>query len=118
MGTRAIQPATPPPAPGRPIPERPTLGFDPWLALAAVGLGALSLIAIHGAHPQYVARQAIYLAIGFVVMAVMSRFDYSRLRELKWGIYAALILMILLVLLLGTSADGADRAISLPARSC
>jgi rod shape determining protein RodA len=114
MSTRAIQPAKAPPAPGWPIPERLTLGFDPWLALAALGLGGLSLIAIHGARPQYVGRQAVYLAIGFIVMAVMSRFDYSRLREVKWGIYAALILMILLVLAIGSSANGADRAISLP----
>jgi rod shape determining protein RodA len=87
--------------------------FDLWLALAAAGLGACSLIALHGVAPQYVTRQAIYLAVGFVAMIAVSRLDYWRLRGLKWLIYAAMIASILLVLGAGGSVLGASRAISL-----
>ena len=47
-------------------------------------------------------------------MLVLARIDYARLRPLKNGIYALLILSILAVLGAGHSANGAQRAISLP----
>jgi len=62
----------------------------------------------------YVTRQAIYLAIGLILMVVLARVDYARLRPLKNAIYALLILSILAVLGLGHEAKGATRAISLP----
>jgi rod shape determining protein RodA len=89
------------------------LTFDPLLALAAAGLGVCSLVALHGVAPQYTARQAIYLGIGFVVMLAMSLFDYWRLRDFKWPIYGALIFAIVLVIGIGSSVNGSSRAISL-----
>jgi rod shape determining protein RodA len=89
------------------------LTFDPLLALAAAGLGACSLVAIHGAAPQYATRQAVYLGLGFAVMLAASRLDYWRLRTWKWPIYGALIVAILLVIALGSRVNGASRAISL-----
>ena len=56
-------------------------------------------------------RQGVYLGGGLVVMLVMSRFDYSRLRELKWGIYVILIGAILVVLGVGHSVGGSTRSI-------
>ena len=44
----------------------------------------------------------------------LSRLDYSRLRELKYGLYALLMASILLVLAVGSVAKGAQRAIQLP----
>ncbi|MGA2470671.1 MAG: FtsW/RodA/SpoVE family cell cycle protein [Solirubrobacteraceae bacterium] len=113
MSIRATHPTTPIAGRGRAASAVAPLGFDLWLAAAAAGLGVCSLVALHGAAPAYVGRQAIYLAIGFLIMALMSRFEYSRLREPKWGIYAALIFSILLVLALGSSANGATRSINL-----
>jgi rod shape determining protein RodA len=89
------------------------LTFDPLLALSSAGLGVCSLIALHGVAPQYASRQAVYLAVGFVVMLAVSRFDYWHLREFKWPIYGALIFAILLVIGLGSSVNGSSRAISL-----
>jgi rod shape determining protein RodA len=89
------------------------LTFDPLLALAAAGLAVCSLVALHGVAPQYASRQAVYLAVGFVVMLAISRFDYWRLRTVKWPIYGALILGIVLVLGLGGSVNGASRALTL-----
>ena len=113
MSTRTIGSHSPSANPARALSARLALRFDPWLALATVGLAVCSLVAIHGAAPQYVSRQAAYLGFGFLLMAVMSRFDYSRLRELKWVIYGLLIVTILLVLAIGTSANGSTRAVNL-----
>jgi rod shape determining protein RodA len=46
---------------------------------------------------------------------VLARFDYSRLRELKLGLYGGMIGLILLTLALGTATRGSKRWIDLPA---
>jgi rod shape determining protein RodA len=99
-----------------------TLPLDPLLTLAALGLAAASLVTlgpatqnvIAGQPNYYTHRQAVYLIIGGLLMLVLSRVDYARLRALKNGIYALLILGILAVLGVGHSAQGAQRAIALP----
>jgi rod shape determining protein RodA len=95
--------------------------IDPLMLLATLGLIAASLIIVGSAtqddraDPNYfLYRQAAYAGVGFVLMLLMTRFDYSRLREWKLGIYALLIGAILLVFAVGVSARGAKRAISLP----
>jgi len=106
--------------------ERPTsmvrLPLDPMLTLAVLGLAICSLVTlgaatrtlIPGQPHYYVERQASYLIVGLVGMVVLSRVDYARLRQFKRGIYALLILSILAVFGLGHSANGAQRAITLP----
>jgi rod shape determining protein RodA len=49
-----------------------------------------------------------------VLMLLITRFDYSRLREWKLGIYTFTIASILLVYALGFSARGSRRAIEFP----
>jgi rod shape determining protein RodA len=56
-------------------------------------------------------RQLVYVVAGLVLMLVLSRFDYSRVREWKWGVYGFLIGSILLVYALGFSARGSKRSI-------
>jgi rod shape determining protein RodA len=98
------------------------LPLDPLLTLAVLGLGACSIVtlkaatrnAVPGDPRYYVERQAIYLAIGFVCMLVLSRIDYTLLRRYKNAIYGALIVSILAVLGLGSSANGSQRAINFP----
>jgi rod shape determining protein RodA len=98
------------------------LRIDPLMLLATVGLIAASLYTLGTAtqdditgDPNYfVYRQAAYAGIGFVLMLLITRFDYSRLREWKLGIYAFLIASILLVYALGFSARGSQRAIQFP----
>ncbi len=98
------------------------LPIDPLMLLATVGLTAASIYVVGTAtqddiagDPNYfVYRQAAYAGVGFVLMLLMTRFDYSRLREWKLGVYAFLIASILLVYAVGVSARGSKRAISLP----
>jgi rod shape determining protein RodA len=98
------------------------LRVDLLMLLATLGLVAASLYTIATAtgddrpgDPNYfVVRQAAYVAVGIVFMLLISRFDYSRLREWKLGIYGLLIASILLVYALGFSARGSQRAIQFP----
>jgi rod shape determining protein RodA len=92
---------------------------DPLLLLATLGLIAAGAYFVHRAtindvsgDPNYfMYRQLAYAGVGLVLMFLLSRFDYSRLREWKWGVYAFLIASILLVYALGFSARGSRRAI-------
>ncbi len=101
---------------------RPRLPLDPLLTLAVVGLGIASVMTLGAATRElvpgqphyYVDRQALYLVVGAVLMLVLASIDYARLRPLKNGIYALLLFSILAVLAAGHSANGSQRAISLP----
>jgi rod shape determining protein RodA len=99
-----------------------SLPFDPILLLAVIGLCIGSLVTISGAtaddipgNPNYyVERQAIFFGIGTVLAGVLARIDYSRLRELKYGVFGLLIAGILAVQFLGSVARGSRRSIDLP----
>jgi rod shape determining protein RodA len=96
--------------------------IDLLLVLAAVGLIACSTLTIgtatvtdvDGSPYYYLTRQAIYGMVGIVLMLLVSRFDYSRLRELSVGIYATMIASIVLVFLVATATRGSKRWIELP----
>ena len=96
------------------------LPFDVVMAVAVAGICACSLVTLKtvevpGAAPEFfMKRQAVYFAVGAVIALVLSRVDYSRLRELKWGVYAAMVASLLAVMALGDIARGSRRAIQLP----
>ncbi len=97
-------------------------GLDFPLLLAALGLMGCSVYTIAHAtktdipgNPNFfVERQAAYAVVGLVLMLLVSRFDYSRLREWKNGLYGLLIGLIVVVYATGTVARGSKRAIELP----
>ncbi len=103
-----------------PRPLSLALPFDLILAIAVVGICVCSLVALNTVHDQgladghYMKRQAVYFAAGGFIALLISRIDYSRLRELKYGIYGFLIISILAVKVFGSSALGAQRSIALP----
>ena len=84
-------PITPASEPPPLVPREWRLRLDPLLLLATIGLAVCSVIVINGATTDdvpgapdyYVVRQAIFAAVGVVLMYAASRLDYSRLRELK-----------------------------------
>ena len=105
-------------------PYRPaglTLPFDPILLLAVVGVCAASLVTLAGATSDdipgdphyYVNRQAVYFVVGLVLAVILARIDYSRLRATKYVVYAMLIVSVLAVQAVGTTARGSRRAIDL-----
>jgi rod shape determining protein RodA len=98
------------------------LPFDPLLALAAIGLMVASLVTLNaststdvpGDPHYYVTRQCVFFVVGTLVAIVLSRIDYSRLRELKYGIYGLMMGALLLVAVFGGVTRGSRRAIQLP----
>lgn len=104
------------------LPAGLRLPFDPLLALAAVGLMAASLVTLNASTSEdvpgdpnyYVTRQGVFFAIGTLVAIVLSRIDYSRFRELKYGIYGLMMGGLLLVAVFGGVTRGSQRAIQLP----
>ena len=107
---------TDPPSAAGPRPY--VLGLDPVMLLAVLGLCACSLATLHTvtdiAPDYYMHRQAVYFAVGIVISIILSRVDYSRLRELKWGLYAFMLASLVAVMALGSVANGARRAIQFP----
>jgi rod shape determining protein RodA len=103
-------------------PNTLALPLDPLLTLSVIGLAICSIVTlgqatrklVAGQPNYYVDRQATYLIVGAVFMLILSRVDYARLRQLKYGIYGVLIFTILAVLGLGHSARGSQRAINFP----
>ncbi len=98
------------------------LKIDPVTAFAAVGLIAFSIVAIAfttqndipGEPHYYTIRQSIYAVVGIALMFAFARVDYSRFRELRVGLYTAVIVLCGAVLLLGAAARGSQRWIELP----
>ncbi len=87
---------------------------DPVLALGVIGLVACSLITLRGAvGTHYAERQGIYAAVGALIALVLARIDYTRLREYKYGFYAALIGFNVIVFGM-PRVQGARRWIPLP----
>jgi rod shape determining protein RodA len=122
---RLSAPIQDPAEPAAPAPARPSpllLPFDPILLLAVLGLCAGSLVTIAGATADdvpgqpsfYLERQAAFVAVGTLVAALISRLDYSRLREVKYAIYGFLFAAIAAVQLFGSVTRGSRRSIDLP----
>ena len=96
--------------------------MDGVLAGAAVGLIAFSVFTlasstrseIAGRPFFFVERQGLYAVLGIALMVVVARIDYTRLRDLRVTIYAAMVGSIALVLLVGTAVRGSNRWIDLP----
>jgi len=101
------------------LPARPVLRVDVLLALGAIGLGIVSLVTLADLSHAQMVRQGAFLGAGLVLMLGLSRIDYSRLREIKWGLYVILIGAIVLVIGLGhsISGTGSTRSITISAFS-
>jgi rod shape determining protein RodA len=96
--------------------------LDGIMLAAAVGLIAFSVFTLESASrhevaadPLYfVVRQSFYGVIGIALMIAVSHIDYTRLREQRMSIYAAMVGSIAFVLLVGTAIRGSNRWIELP----
>jgi cell division protein FtsW len=88
------------------------------LALVAFGLvmvySATSAAAeVGGRNPNYyLERQALYAALGIVLMVIAQRWDYRRLRFFAPSLVLASLVLLAAVLVLGPAVNGARRWIS------
>jgi rod shape determining protein RodA len=101
-------------------PAAPWRHLDLTLLLSTLGVAAMGLLMVYsstrskqanaGLDPgYYLKRQAIYLVIGLVAMAVAALVDYRRIRDFAPILYGGALLTLLLVISpLGTSRRGAQ----------
>ena len=89
------------------------LGMIALIALSCYVVGTATSNDIAGQPNYYLYRQIAYGGIGLVLVFLLSQFDYSRLREWRFGIYAFLIGSILLTFAIGGAAKGSTRWIDL-----
>jgi rod shape determining protein RodA len=95
--------------------------MDPLLLLAAVALIGFSIFTlaqatlhdVPGDPYYYVKRQSIYAGFGLIGMFALTQIDYSRLRELRVGIYTLMFASIVLVFVFGAAARGSRRSFDL-----
>jgi rod shape determining protein RodA len=96
--------------------------MDPMLLLAAVALVGFSIFTlaeatlhdVPGSRYYYVERQCIYAGLGLLGLFALTQIDYSRLRELRVGVYTLMCTSIGLVFVFGAAARGSRRAFNLP----
>jgi rod shape determining protein RodA len=95
--------------------------IDALLMVATLGLIACSVYTIGtatkddvpGSPDYYVVRQLAFAAVGIALMLLISRIDYSRLREWRAGLYGFMLVSILVVYAAGSVTRGSKRAIEL-----
>ena len=103
-------------------PRTRLLRLDLLVLLATLGLIAFSLVTLDtatatdvtGSPDYFVVRQGLYAVVGLVLMLALASIDYSRFRELRVGLYATMIGLILLVLAAAGATRGSRRWIELP----
>ena len=98
-------------------PRTRLLRLDLLVLLATLGLIAFSLVTLDtatssdvpGSPHYFVVRQGLYAVVGLALMLVLASVDYSRFRELRVGLYASMIGLILLVLGAAEATRGSRR---------
>lgn len=96
-------------------------GIDLTLIITLAALLGASLIILSTASINiiksdpyyYLKNQTIWIITGILLMTVMAAIDYNIWRKLSWWIYGVNISLLLLVLVVGSTAKGAQRWLSI-----
>ncbi len=83
--------------------------YNVFLILCCTGAAVIGILLIGSAKSDLQLRQIQGLMIGFAVMIAASLVDYHFILKFYWIIYAASIILLLLVKLFGDSGGGAKR---------
>lgn len=89
------------------------------LVVAVIGViivysATRSSLLLHGDNPHYfLDRQAAYVVVGGIVMVVLAAVDYRWLEHAAGLLYVGLILALLSVFVIGSTAEGATRWLQL-----
>jgi rod shape determining protein RodA len=102
--------------------RRPTVVVDPVLVLGALLASAIGVVMVYsatrgnlilaGSSPTYyLKRQALFVVLGLVVMAVVGFFDYRKLESFGMAIYGLSIAVLLAVMVphVGSHTLGSER---------
>ena len=87
--------------------------FDFLLTFMVLALTLIGILAIRSAAPSLTDRQVMGLGIGILALIAAAVIDYRKLLDFYWGFYVFAVLMLVSVLLFGSTGGGARRWISL-----
>jgi len=105
--------------------DRASLEFH-LLVLVTLGLVAFGLVMVYsassargllasGSPAYYLERQALYAGVGLVFLVVLSRLDYHALRRAGGPLLVTSLVLLVAVLVIGTTVNGARRWLPLGA---
>jgi rod shape determining protein RodA len=94
--------------------------FDFLLAAVTVAVSVVGVVMVYtatrgsllaqGEDPKaYLKKQALYVVLGVMVMVAVAVFDYRRLEPLAMLLYVMIVLALMAVFVVGSSAQGAAR---------
>ncbi len=89
--------------------RRVTGNFDWTLFCLAYAIALIGIVNLFSASPPDAARQVQWLVIGTVVLAAFTFVDYHLIARLAYPMYAAVLLMLVAVFVVGRSGGGAQR---------
>lgn len=92
-------------------------GLDLMMLISLVVLLGASLLILSTASINviksdpyyYVKNQAMWIVTGIIIATVVAAIDYSHWRKINWWIYGLNVVLLVLVLVLGSTAKGAQR---------
>ncbi len=87
--------------------------YDFKLIILVVAITTIGVLAIGSARESLQSRQITGAVLGFFLMLVISLFDYSVILRFYWIMYAANIVLLWLVRVVGVEAGGAQRWLNL-----
>ncbi len=96
--------------------------LDYLLLAVTVGVVVYGIVCVYYATHQdvegqpgyYALQQAVYAAVGLVLLLALAAIDYERYRRWQWALYGAMVLSIAAVYLVGSVTRGSRRWIELP----
>ena len=88
--------------------------YDFKLVLLVLAISIIGMMAVGSAKESLQERQIAGVAMGMVIMIIISLIDYSQLLRLYWFYYIFSIGMLIAVLIWGEKVNGATRWINIP----
>ena len=83
------------------------------LIIVLMALTSLGVLLVGSADPSLQKKQFLGMVLGLIVMVIVSLIDFSWILNFSWIMYGGNILLLLLVKVMGTDANGAQRWLSI-----
>ena len=88
-------------------------GIDWPLFLLLLTLSVMSLVNLYSAGPAVFQKQAVFFALGYVILGGLLFIDSGELRRFSYLLYAGSVLLLILTFAWGTIAGGSQRWLNL-----
>lgn len=83
------------------------------LIIVLMALTSMGVLLVGSADPSFQKKQFLGMVLGLIVMVIVSLIDFSWILNFSWIMYGGNILLLLLVKVMGTDANGAQRWLSI-----